>query len=70
MVNDDERLALAACALLVACGDDNLRDLSADERAVALRGRRNAHQMLLATKISPTDLKALGLRLCQGIAPA
>ena len=61
----DEKMALAACAIIVACADDNLRDLSAADRQVAVRGRDKAWQLLAATKISPTELKALGLRMCQ-----
>jgi hypothetical protein len=65
----DEKLAVAACVILVACIDDNLRDLSAQERAVALRGRERAGQILMASNIEPTHLKELGLRLLAESAP-
>lgn len=64
VISENERLALAACAIIVATTADNLRNLTADERTIALRGRRNAQNMLLATNINPTSLKELGLKLC------
>jgi hypothetical protein len=63
-LTSNEKLALAACAILIACIDDNLRNLSATERVVALQGRDRAGTMLAATKITPTELKDLGTRMC------
>ena len=57
----DEKLAVAACAILVACQDDNLRDLTAADRVTALAGRNKAAQILLATGFQPTELKDIGL---------
>jgi hypothetical protein len=55
----NEQLALAASAIIVATFDDNLRELSAKDRAIALAGRDKAWKMLMATGLQPTDLKEL-----------
>ena len=57
----DENLAIAACAILVACHDDNLRELSAADRQTALAGRAKAAGILIATGFQPTELKDIGL---------
>lgn len=56
-------MAVAAAAILYACQDDNLRDLTADDRALALDGRHTAAALLTATGVQPTELKAAGLAL-------
>ena len=59
----DQTLAVAAAAIILACSDDNLRNLSAKERAVAIRGRDGAWQILAKTGVEPTELKELGLEM-------
>lgn len=56
-------MAISAAVIVFACQDDNLRDLSANERAVALDGRHKAMQILLRLDAQPTELKSLGLDL-------
>lgn len=61
----DQKLAIGAALCEFSVQDDNLRDLTADERAVALRGREKSRQLLLATGIQPTELKELGFQFIQ-----
>lgn len=65
----NEKLALAACAILVACQDDNLRDLTAADRVTALAGRQKAAGILTATGFQPTELKDLGLSALREALP-
>lgn len=59
----NEQYAIGAAAIAYASQDDNLRDLSANDRAIALEGRRKAYELLLSAGISPTALKEIGFRL-------
>lgn len=62
-LTENEQYAVGAAAILIAAIDDNLRDLSASDRVIALRGREMARDLLTLSGIQPTALKDLGLKL-------
>lgn len=57
------KLVTGAALIALAAQDDNLRDLSADDRAVALAMRHKAFEIILTVGVQPTELKDMGLQL-------